>query len=261
MRGRELRFELADVGAQLVHGAAAAPTSFDLVAQISILLAVAISLRSWPISNSRSASRRPCSPSRASSSCTRRLEHLRFGRLRHELPFELGGACRELVELAAGLVQLVGRRLGVAALTREAVFGRPHGAFVIGDADLHRFDLGTHRRELDALTVGQDRALAEFGDEFGELRLLVGERALGFAQRARFELELVLGGAQLLAQVLVRAIPTTKIAVVFSPSSFLSWLMASLFLPSSASCDVVLVFICSTLISSRRVDMANSARN
>ena len=36
--------------------------------------------------------------------------------------------------------------------------------------------------------------------------------------------------------------------------------MASLFLPSSASWLVVLAFICSTLISSRRVDIANSAR-
>ena len=91
-------------------------------------------------------------------------EQFRFGRLHHELPLELGGARGELVELAAGLVQLVGRRLGVAALAREAVFGRPHGALVIGDAELHRFDLGAHRSELDALTVGQDRALAEFGD-------------------------------------------------------------------------------------------------
>src|SRR5262249_51685817 len=37
--------------------------------------------------------------------------------------------------------------------------------------------------------------------------------------------------------------------------------MASVFLPRSASWPVVLAFICSTLISSRRVDMANSARN
>ena len=37
--------------------------------------------------------------------------------------------------------------------------------------------------------------------------------------------------------------------------------MASVFLPSSASWLVVLAFICSTLISSRRVDIANSARS
>ena len=37
--------------------------------------------------------------------------------------------------------------------------------------------------------------------------------------------------------------------------------IASLFLPISASWLVVLAFICSTLISSRRVDIANSARS
>ena len=37
--------------------------------------------------------------------------------------------------------------------------------------------------------------------------------------------------------------------------------MASVFLPSSASWLVVLAFICSTDSSSRRVDMANSARS
>ena len=50
-------------------------------------------------------------------------------------------------------------------------------------------------------------------------------------------------------------------AAVFSPSSSLSRPMASLFLPISASWLEVLAFICSTLISRRRVDMANSARN
>ena len=112
-------------------------------------------------------------------------EHLRFGRLHHELPLEFGGARGELVELAARFGQLVGRRLGFGALAREPVFGRPHRALVIGDADLHRFDLGAHRSELDALAVGHDRAFAELGDELGEFGLLVGERALGFAQRAR----------------------------------------------------------------------------
>jgi hypothetical protein len=37
--------------------------------------------------------------------------------------------------------------------------------------------------------------------------------------------------------------------------------MPSLFLPISASWLVVLAFICSTLISKRRVDIANSARS
>src|ERR1051326_4967509 len=48
---------------------------------------------------------------------------------------------------------------------------------------------------------------------------------------------------------------------VFSPTSALSWLMASAFLPNSASWLVVLRLSWSTLISSRRVDMANSARS
>jgi hypothetical protein len=54
---------------------------------------------------------------------------------------------------------------------------------------------------------------------------------------------------------------SAKIVEVFSPNSTFSRLMTSVFFPISASWLVVFVFICSTLISSRRVDIANSARN
>jgi len=50
-------------------------------------------------------------------------------------------------------------------------------------------------------------------------------------------------------------------AAAFSPSSSLRRPTASAFLPSSASWEEVLAFIWSTLISSRRVVIANSARN
>ena len=45
--------------------------------------------------------------------------------------------------------------------------------------------------------------LAQLGDELDQLGLLVGERALDFAQRAVFDLEFLFGGAQLLALGLV----------------------------------------------------------
>src|ERR1700738_451564 len=52
-----------------------------------------------------------------------------------------------------------------------------------------------------------------------------------------------------------------KIVAAFSPSSILRRLMTSVFLPRSASWPVLLFLSGSTLISSRRVDIANSARN
>ncbi|MBA7651716.1 hypothetical protein ES703_59535 [subsurface metagenome] len=52
-----------------------------------------------------------------------------------------------------------------------------------------------------------------------------------------------------------------KIVAFFSPSSTFMRLIASVFLPSSASWLVVLFLSCSTLISSRRADIANSARS
>jgi len=191
--------ELADVGAEPVRAAAAG--ILNLVAQTDLArgreLAAQLADLEFALGQQTVLLAKPRFQLLHAAA-----EQLRFGRLRHKLPLEFAGVRGELVELAAGFVQLVGRRLGVAALAREAVFGRPHGALVIGDAELHRFDLGAYRSELDALAVGQDRALAELGDEFGKLRLLVGERALGFAQRARFERKLVLGGAQLFAQML-----------------------------------------------------------
>src|ERR1043166_2220052 len=54
---------------------------------------------------------------------------------------------------------------------------------------------------------------------------------------------------------------SAKMVAAFSPSSILSRLMVSFFLPSSASWLVLLPLSCSTLISSRRVDIANSARS
>ena len=52
-----------------------------------------------------------------------------------------------------------------------------------------------------------------------------------------------------------------KIVAFFSPSSSFMRLIASDFLPSSASWLVVLFLSWSTLISSRRADIANSARS
>ena len=106
-------------------------------------------------------------------------ENLGFGGLHDELPLELRGARAEAVELAARVGQVGRRRIGVAALAGEPFLGLLHRAFVVGDADLHGFDLRAQGGELDALTVGGDRVLAEFGDELRQLRLLVGE------QRAR----------------------------------------------------------------------------
>ena len=48
--------------------------------------------------------------------------------------------------------------------------------------------------------------LAQLGDQLDQLGLLVGERALDFAQRAVFELEFFFGGAQLLALGLVASL-------------------------------------------------------
>ncbi|MBN8919570.1 MAG: DUF2927 domain-containing protein, partial [Rhizobiales bacterium] len=54
---------------------------------------------------------------------------------------------------------------------------------------------------------------------------------------------------------------SAAIAADFSVSSAFVRARASVFLPRSASCAVVFSLICSTLISSRRVDIANSARS
>ena len=91
----------------------------------------------------------------------------------------------------------------VGALARQALLGLGHRALVIGDADLHRFDLGAERGDLGALAVGDQRAFAELAEKLCQLGFLVGEVTLGFAQRARFDLEFFLGGAQLIAQRLV----------------------------------------------------------
>ena len=134
-----------------------------------------------------------------SSSCTRLCNTSASVVCSSELPFEIGGALAETAELFAGRGQFRRRRFGLAALAIAALLDILHRAFVVGDADLHRLDLGAQRGELDALAVGGDRMLAQFGDQLGQLGLLVGERALGLAQRAGLELEFLLGGAQLLA--------------------------------------------------------------
>ncbi len=85
----------------------------------------------------------------------------------------------------------------------QALFGLGHRALVIGDADLHRFDLGAERGDFGALAVGDQRAFAELAEKLCQFGFLVGEMALGFAQRARFDLEFILGGAELIAQRLV----------------------------------------------------------
>ena len=127
---------------------------------------------------------------------------LGFGRLYEQLPLEIARPRRKAAELAAFLVRLPGGRLRLGALARKPFLGRAHGAVVIGDADLHGFDLGAQSRELDPLAVRQDRTFAEFGNQFRQVRLLVGERTLGFARSGRLNLEFLLGGAQLVAQIL-----------------------------------------------------------
>ena len=56
---------------------------------------------------------------------------------------------------------------------------------------------------FDALAVGVDRALVEIGGELGEFGLLVGEHALGFAQRADLDRVLGLGRLQLILERLL----------------------------------------------------------
>ena len=99
--------------------------------------------------------------------------------------------------------QFIRRRFGVGAFAPEPALGLLYGPLVIGDADFHRFDLGAERRDLGALAVGDQRSFAELAEQFGQLRLLVGELPLGLAQRARLDLEFLFGRAQLIAQTLV----------------------------------------------------------
>src|SRR3954468_7914598 len=54
---------------------------------------------------------------------------------------------------------------------------------------------------------------------------------------------------------------SAKMVAAFSPMSIFRRLITSFFLPRSASWPALLFLSCSTLISSRRVDIANSARN
>ena len=131
------------------------------------------------------------------------MQNFGFGGLQQELPLEIGGALAEAAELFAGRGQFRRRRFGFAALAIAAQLDVLHRAFVVGDADLHRLDLGAQRRKLDALAVGRDRMLAQLGDQLDQLGFLVGERALDFAQRAVLDLEFLFGGAQLLALGLV----------------------------------------------------------
>ncbi len=130
-------------------------------------------------------------------------ENFGLGRLHHELPFEFARALLQAAELAARRFQFRGRRGGLAALARQSRLGLLHGVLVVVDARLERLDLGPHRGEFDALGVGRHRAVAEFGEQLAEFGLLVGERLLGVAQRSTFELEFLLGRAQLVAHRLV----------------------------------------------------------
>jgi len=92
------------------------------------------------------------------------------------------------------------------------------------------------RADLNALTIDHGRGLATIRGDAGKL-------ALG-PQRSIFE---------------YRAL-SAKMVAVFSTSSSFKRLMATVFLPSSASRSATLALNSPILISSRRVDMANSAR-
>ena len=186
-RGGELRFELADVGAELVHGAAAAPAGIlELFAQIALGPARGLELAAQPLDLEFALGQEPALIAEPRFQLLHAAaQDLGFGRLHEQLPLAARRRAPPVRRACRAPRRQLGRRLRFAAFARQPLFGRPHRALVVGDADLHRFDLRAQRRQLDALTVGHDRALAELGDELGKLGLLVGERALRLAQRGR----------------------------------------------------------------------------
>ena len=89
-------------------------------------------------------------------------------------------------------------------LAPEAVLGILDLAAEVGDLILEIVDLRLERDDLDALAVGRRRLVSdELRARLGELGFLVGESALGLAQRVGLDLELVLGRAQLILDALV----------------------------------------------------------
>ena len=127
-----------------------------------------------------------------------RLEDADAGTLLHyEVHAQVGG---KIAQLGARFCQVPCRCFGVGALAAQAAFGIRHRTFVVGDADFHRIDLRAEGGDFGSLSVGNQGPLAELAQQFGELGLLVRELTFRLSERARFDLELLLGGVQLIAQ-------------------------------------------------------------
>ena len=127
------------------------------------------------------------------------IEHFRFGLMHKSCRSRSVVRVPRSPSLPRAAVNSFAAASASARSRAEPALGLLDRPLVIGDADLHRFDLGAERRDLGALAVGDQRSFAEFAEQFRQLRLLVGELPLGLAQRARLDLEFLLGRAQLVA--------------------------------------------------------------
>ncbi len=182
-------------------------------------------------------------------------EHLGFLDLGDELAVEIGDALAQILDPAARVGEVARRGLRLVALLGEAGFGRGELLGGVADAGLQLLDLGPHRDQFDLAAVGGHRAVVECGVDLAELALLVGQRLLGVAQQLRSWRRTPPSVARSCSFIAFSRASSAKIAAFFSPSSIFMRLIASVFLPSSASWLVVLLLSWSTLISSRRADM------
>ncbi len=139
----KLRFELGDVGPEFVgRAAAAACDAGEFAAQIAFDLAAGLDVAAQPVEFVIALGQKlalVAKPRFKLADAPR--EDFGLGGLHAKLPLEFGGAGVEAFELGARIGQIRRRNLRLVALARQACLGLLYGAFVVGDADLHRFGL------------------------------------------------------------------------------------------------------------------------
>ena len=130
-------------------------------------------------------------------------ENLGLGCLHGQLVLELPDPFAQLLHLPALERQLLRGGFGGAALLFEPPLGVFDRLVQVGDLMLERIDLRLERHDLHALAVGRHPPLVEIAGQARELRLFVGQRPFGLAQRVGLGRQLVLGRVQLIFERLI----------------------------------------------------------
>ena len=189
-------------------------------------------------------------------------EDFRLLGLRHQLLLKVADAPGRILDPAALLQKPLRRRFQFYALSIPAVLDGLQLMAGSIQPFFQGIDLSLERDDLNLLGIGESvDPLVQFTHHLGEFRLLARDKARWASYIALLLTATSSSVACNWSRRLLSRASSAKIVAIFSPSSTLRRLMASPFFPSSANWLVLLVLSCSTLISRRRVDMANSARS